>query len=169
MIQFSVKGEPIPQGSMRAMYIPKTKQAIIIPGGSDKAKKLHKAWRKAVKEAAEKCMEENSLVTFDEAVEIFLSFYLTPVVSDPYRTRHATTPDWDKLSRSICDSLTDAKMIKDDGRIWRATVTCRYAEAGMQPGVIVSLVPCGADEAKSREAMKQKAKEARAVASGKAR
>ena len=51
------------------MYIKKTGQAIIIPGGSDKAKKAHKAWRNAVKEAAERYMVAHELETLDEPVE----------------------------------------------------------------------------------------------------
>lgn len=161
MIDFRVNGEPIPQGSMRAMVISREgqkPQAIIVPGGSDKAKKLHKAWRNTVKEAAEAVMVRDGLTTLDEPVEIFLHFYLTPIMSDPFRRRHATTPDWDKLSRSVCDSLTDSKLIRDDGRICDATVSCRYAPVGISPGVRVVIFPRGAEEEEARAIMKAEAK-----------
>lgn len=165
MIEFRVDGEPIPQGSMRAMMIAKKgqkPQAIIVAGGSDKAKKLHKAWRAKVKEAAEAVMVRDGLVTLDEPVEVFLHFYVSPVASDPYRRRHATTPDWDKLSRSICDSLTDSKMIRDDGRICDATVSCRYTTPGFPPGVRIVLFPRGAEEAEWKEQAKAEAKRKKA-------
>lgn len=165
MIEFRVDGEPIPQGSMRAMIIARKgqkPQAIIVPGGSDKAKKLHKAWRNTVKEAAERYMVTHELETLDEPVEIFLHFYVSPVASDPFRRRHATTPDWDKLSRSICDSLTDSKLIRDDGRICDATVSCRYTTPGIAPGVRIVIFPRGAEEAEWKEQAKAEAKRKKA-------
>lgn len=48
-----------------------------------------------------------------------------------------TELDWDKLSRAVSDSLTNAKVIKDDARICFAIVIKRHCQVHEVPGVLV--------------------------------
>lgn len=157
MIELFVHGLPAPQGSKRAIVI--NKRAVLIDGSSDVGKKALKEWRDAVKAAAEEHLYQNHpMDSLDEPLEIAFTFFLPLPEGDPFRTRHAVRPDWDKLSRSTCDALTDSKLIVDDARIYKATVKCYYARIGDSTGAIIRIWPRGAEELAEREELKQEAK-----------
>ena len=111
MISFFVEGVPTPQGSKTAYVHKSTGRTIIIDGGSTKTQRAHKAWRKAVKEQAEGLLFN----PLDEPLGIRIEFFFEHG-ADRYRTRHATTPDLDKLVRSVLDGLTEGKLVINDSR-----------------------------------------------------
>ena len=46
-------------------------------------------------------------------------------------------PDWDKISRAVCDALTTAGVYHDDSQVVRAEVIKRLAEIDETPGVLI--------------------------------
>jgi Holliday junction resolvase RusA-like endonuclease len=157
LVDFYATGLPAPQGSHSAVLINGKPQVIV--GGTKKARREHRQWREAVRLAAVAWREAHPEVPpLDEPVSLFLKFWLPGPESDRYRTRVAVKPDWDKLSRSVCDSLTDSGVIVDDGRIWAANVQCVYARPGASTGCRVSLWPRGAAELADREILKATAR-----------
>jgi Holliday junction resolvase RusA-like endonuclease len=158
VIRFEVFGVPAPQGSHTAVYSKKAQRAFVIPAGDQKA---HKAWRTAVKEAAEKWLEENPQPPLDEPLRIRIDFFLTLPAADKYRTRHAVSPDIDKLCRTTFDSLTDANLIVDDSRFYQVTLTKLYSRPNEVSGARITIEPCGEAESTDRERLKRDASEMR--------
>jgi Holliday junction resolvase RusA-like endonuclease len=157
LVDFYAVGLPAPQGSHSAVLIHGKPRVIV--GGTPKARREHKEWREAVRLAAVEWREAHpSIPPLDEPVSLYLKIWLPSPAGDPYRTRVAVKPDWDKLSRSVCDSLTDSGLIVDDGRIWAANVKCVYARPGSPTGCRVSLWPRGDEELADREILKATAR-----------
>jgi len=116
VIRFFAPGLPYPQGSHTAIV--RGGKAVIIPAGSTMARKKHKAWRKAVHDAATAYIASDPIWTgpIDEPVGIVVAFVFPRLPSDRYRTRHVSNPDIDKLLRSTLDSLTTAGLIEESIR-----------------------------------------------------
>jgi crossover junction endodeoxyribonuclease RusA len=110
---FFVPGVPVQQGSKVAG---KRRDGKLYLRESAKG---HKAWRRAVKEAAEAALlaSDEWEAGYDGPVELSLTFYF-PVISSG-RYWKTTAPDLSKLVRAIEDSLTDAGVYRDDSRIVR--------------------------------------------------
>jgi Holliday junction resolvase RusA-like endonuclease len=159
MIELWVVGKPRPQGSFRAVMIGDRPQ--LIPDGSTESKREHKEWRAAVTAAAKQYLVDNPTEPLDEPLRVFITLWMPLPESDPYRVRHATTPDWDKLARSTCDSLTDSGLICNDSRIFDGRVTSYYARPDELTGARIRIWPCGAQEAEDREALKLAARQER--------
>lgn len=104
-LEFEVIGDPASQGSHTII------NGRIVQVNSPK----HKAWRKAVTQAAIEALPDN-WTPLDEAVELSVIFYL-PKPKTVQRDYPTVTPDLDKLVRAVGDSLTDAKVLVDDARI----------------------------------------------------
>jgi len=122
-ITFQVFGHPEPQGSTRA-FVPKGWKRPIITSASAK----QKPWRQEVTRTAIDAAEKSGceIIPRETAVAILLNFYLLRPPSKPKRvTRPTTKPDWDKLSRSICDSLTGI-FFEDDSQICDAIVSKHF-------------------------------------------
>lgn len=119
-ISFQVIGHPEAQGSTRA-FIPKGWKRPIITASSPK----QKPWRQEVSRAAIDAAQ-GEIITREHPVTIKLDFYLSRPASKPKRILRPTTkPDWDKLSRLICDSLTGI-VFEDDSQICDAIVSKHY-------------------------------------------
>ena len=131
-VAFTVDGIPEAQGSMRAITI--AGKARIVPGGDNKALKRHKAWRRAVTVAARAAMDGARPIDSPVRVDLIFRMPRPPSVKRP---RPSVPPDIDKLCRSILDSLTDARVFSDDGRVCDLLARKRYEDPEHPPGVDV--------------------------------
>jgi Holliday junction resolvase RusA-like endonuclease len=113
-IDFSVRGIPIPQGSMKA-FVVNGKARLT----SDNPKT--DGWREVVAWEARSARARagaNSIVfEAQEPVEIEIEFYLPPLAK-PVKGRlfPSVLPDLDKLCRAIFDALTGVLWV-DDGQV----------------------------------------------------
>ena len=114
----NVVGIPAPQGS---------KKSIGNNRFVETSKKLP-AWRKAVKEAAEKVADK----PFTDAVKVDVVFYM-PRPKTVTRPRPIVPPDVDKLLRSTFDALTQAGVWSDDALVCKGSWDEVYADS-REPG-----------------------------------
>lgn len=148
VVELSIVGEPAPQGSKKVIPHRATGRMILIDTNPPKLKR----WRKAIQTAAEQWRADHDDLTIDEPVTVHMSFQFARPASDKYRTRHAVKPDKDKLLRAVLDALVDARLIRDDSRVWRYHVTATYSHS---PGVDIRIECDGEREAESRELLKR--------------
>lgn len=128
MIQFSVEGLPIPQGS----------KTVAKSGGRvwlrDANAARLKPWRARVAAAADVGH------TFDCPVEVFAVFYLPRPQRLAWWAPAGRVGDIDKLSRALLDGLTDGGLIVDDARVVDLHAHKRYASKANPVGVRVVVV-----------------------------
>lgn len=115
MIQFSVWGIPVTQGSARAINAKHSGRAILIP---DHRVEL-RSWREAIASAAAQATEE----PLRGAVSLGLLFALPAPKSRPEELRTPRQvaewaypwrrPDLDKLARAVLDALTGVLFLDD--------------------------------------------------------
>jgi len=145
MIEFSVGGIPVPQGSTRAL-VTKAGRAIVTNSNSNRLA----LWRNDVVAAASRTLGDRPAIAAPVAVVLW--FYL-PRPKSHYRTgtnAHllrdnapelpAKTPDIDKLIRAILDGLTVAGVIADDSLVCSLHASKEYADGAMRPGVRVGVL-----------------------------
>jgi len=113
-----VVGVPAPQGS---------KKSIGNNRFVETSKKLP-AWRKAVREAAEKVVVE----TLTGPVGVEVVFFM-PRPASVKRLLPTVPPDCDKLIRSTFDSLTNACVWTDDSLVVEIKASKKYADT-REPG-----------------------------------
>jgi Holliday junction resolvase RusA-like endonuclease len=140
-VTIDVRGVPHPQGSMRLHSLPNGKTAARYPAAVY-------AWRAQVQQAVAQ-LEEPPL---GGAVELRLGFDLARPQDHflPVNSRRSapelrpSAPAWpinilsgdiDKYTRSVCDSITDAGLWKDDSQVVTVTAAKRYCPPGKSPGV----------------------------------
>ena len=121
-IKIIVFGTPVPQGSKSAFYIPKLKRAVIVENN-----KKTKPWRQQLVGAAIEAMDKQALPMAEGIpIGIKCAFYFDkPKSTKKSVTEKITKPDWDKLARNVCDSLTGVAY-KDDSMIVEAHVQKRF-------------------------------------------
>ena len=120
MITFSVKGLPIPQGSMKVIN-----GHMIHSQGSALT-----GWRSQIGYAARAAGAKPHL----EAVHIEMIFTM-PRPKTVTRPEPSVAPDLDKLVRAVLDGLT-AIAYRDDGQVTSLNATKEY---GVEPGVWVQM------------------------------
>jgi len=123
LVTFTVIGRPATKGSARGFRAGKR---IIITNDCTR----EKPWAQAVHWAARDAAPEGT--PWQGPIRVELVFHLPrPQRLGKRRTgvRGDKKPDWDKLSRSVCDALTGVFFI-DDAQISDATVSKRYADFG---------------------------------------
>lgn len=158
IIEIRVIGVPYPQGSKSAFV--RGGRAVLAEGSSLKGRAGHAAWRQAVATATRDWLGENPRSVISEPVTVGMDFFFPSVASDPYRTRHTTKPDLDKIIRSVFDALVDGGLLKDDAIVYNLVATKRYA-TDHPPGCLITLTTAGEDEHNDRQTMKLAAKEKR--------
>lgn len=135
-IRFYVNGEPRTQGSKRPCPIYRGKrgeprvftgQVVMMEGATPEATAKFKRWREDVKIAAFNEKNRKGLHALDEPVVLIATFYL-PKPGKPMFDVPATSPDLDKLCRSVGDSLKDAGVITEDGRITDIHIRKRFVD-----------------------------------------
>lgn len=137
---FTVRGVPVPQGSMKGFVLPSGQVAIT----SDNPKL--KQWRKTVADTARVelwCRPGDQRQPLAGPVRLALVFVLPRPPSLAKRiVDHVHKPDLDKLVRAVCDALTGVVWV-DDRQVVRLHAEKEY---GAVPGVSVIV---GADRAGS--------------------
>lgn len=124
---FWVSGEPVPQGSMRALK-DKSGEPYLIHSN-----KGLNAWRQAIVDRVKPNVTE-----LDGAVKVHCIFYLLKPKSVK-RWLPWCRPDIDKLLRAVFDALQSAGAFKDDGQIVEVVAEKCYVDEG--PGVIIDFGP----------------------------
>lgn len=132
-IQFTVFCHPEPQGSSRAWMNKKTGRAIVT---SDNRKL--KPFRQEVTCTARAVLEQQGIAEpmFGKHIPVRLvidCFFQRPVSISRKRQAHVVKPDWDKLARSVSDSLTGVLYL-DDAQIVEGSLRKHY---GVPERVIV--------------------------------
>lgn len=121
-VRFEVLGLPVAQGSKSAFV--RGGKAVMVESG-----KGHAAWRTDVAHAARTAMQQKGLTQpLDGPLALHVTFRFPCPASRtkahraaaerPHGAPKATTPDLDKLVRTIGDALTASGLIRDDARIW---------------------------------------------------
>ena len=151
-----VPGNPVPQGSKRALLRKGTNIPIVI----DSNRLGLATWRSQVCAYAMEQKAKDGADTISGPIAVRLEFWLkrpaehylpvngkrtVPLVrqgSPLYVTR---APDLDKLTRAIFDALTDADVWNDDSQVVKVVATklyCdQYDEQGPRPGVLIAVQP----------------------------
>jgi len=118
MIDFTVSGQPRPQGSKN-----------IYRGRLVESAKGLKEWREAI---AEQAAKQNFYT--EDPVEILVHFFLERPKTVK-RARPSVKPDLDKLMRSVGDALSGV-VIKDDAQIVSISAKKEYGEPGARIQVV---------------------------------
>lgn len=152
-LSFWVAGNPIPQGSKRAMVSRSTNRPIVVD-----ANRIGLAdWRADIAIAAMRALasdEDQPNQPFLGAVWVGLRFTFTrpgshwlpvnvkrsvPALRRGAPLTHTQTPDIDKLARAVLDSLTNANVWPDDAVVATLIASKGWAAAGDQPGVVITV------------------------------
>jgi crossover junction endodeoxyribonuclease RusA len=129
---FDVYGEPVPQGSKRAIVHRTTQKPVVIESAGARLK----SWRQAVVDEARRALHDAP--PLEGPVTVFITFFLRM----PKRPRHAlpiTRPDADKLARSCLDALQAAGMFRDDAQVTSLTVKKRYVGTTDPPRAYIAI------------------------------
>jgi len=117
-LSFFVAGTPVTQGGMRPVPLGKTGRTVLVTTGGEGLN----AWRKKVTDVAQLAANQAHWQTIDGPCRVALRFFMQMPNSRPAAIRQhgiayrRVTPDIDKLTRAIHDSLKLAKIYEDDAR-----------------------------------------------------
>ena len=128
-LQFTVHGEPIPQGSTRA-FIPKGWKRPIITA----ANKRTKPWRQEVAGAALAAMDRELMSCAGKHIPFRLTVtfrFQKPKSVRVYVDEKVTKPDTDKLIRSILDALTGI-VWHDDSQVVEILARKQFGQPGAE-------------------------------------
>lgn len=130
-----VTGRPAPQGSKRHVG-----HGILV-----ESSKAVGPWRTLVAWHVAQAWNQPPL---DGPVQLHLEFVMPRPSGTPKRSTPAAIkrPDWDKLSRAVCDALTTAGVYRDDSQTVESHVTKRIAELDEQAGCRIQIRPADASE-----------------------
>jgi Holliday junction resolvase RusA-like endonuclease len=140
VIQFSVRGDPVTQGSMIAWHI---RGAVckfgLRPAGSNKLK----IWRDLVATGAARAMNHD--FPMDGPLRVDLTFFIIPK-QPQQKEQYKLGPfvwqknrnDIDKLERAVLDSMKAAAVYHDDGQVAQLYGEKRWVD-GDTAGVIVTV------------------------------
>lgn len=129
-LQFSVPGEPKPQGSKRGFVTKHGKVALV-----EQAGKPLKEWRNTIATFATRARIEHGWEPYTQGpIGVSLVFAMRKPIRPRFPTP-AFRPDIDKLTRAVLDGLTDAHVWQDDGQV----VSLRVEKIYGQPGVNIRL------------------------------
>lgn len=106
MISFTVRGEPVAQGSMVG-FVPKNSSRAIVHASNDNELKK---WRKQIAIAASLAMRGTSGAGKSMPVRVTACFYIKRSIDElgdrKWKAKYATVyPDLDKLVRALLDGL----------------------------------------------------------------
>jgi Holliday junction resolvase RusA-like endonuclease len=144
ILEVDVPGVPVPQGSKRAFRHSKTGKVVMIDDNINLS-----AWRQVVTLRTRRAWGLRPPQT--GAVAVQLIFRLPRPEGHMGTGRNAGTrkpsspllpavkPDLDKLIRAVLDSLTNAGVWEDDGRVVSLACWKFYADHGRRPGVHITV------------------------------
>lgn len=148
-------GTPAPQGSKKFVGISKAGHGVLV----ESSKKV-KPWRAAVEAATRIYINQQPRPWTPLDGPLVARLVLTvrkPVAAPKKRTTWpATQPDLSKLLRSTEDALTDAGLIKNDGRIVEYTRLAKAypgedPEALNEPGAVITITTMAVYQAIMRD------------------
>ncbi len=121
-VAFRVDGQPRPKGSRAPVNARRT-----IESGAKNERK----WAKGVRIAALVARSQHKFRMLEGPVRLELTFYRKAPAKPKWKRNGLpdTTPDWDKLGRSVSDALSGI-LYDDDKRVTTAIVHKRYGEPG---------------------------------------
>lgn len=126
MLEFTVDGDPKPQGSKRGFVTRSGKVALVEQGG-----RAFHAWRDTVTVVAMQERVRQRWHPFTEGpVGVELGFRVKKPLKPKYPSP-AVRPDIDKLARAVLDALTAAHIWQDDGQVTDLRVTKHYGKPGV--------------------------------------
>jgi len=121
-----IQYEPEPQGSARALILPKHKYPVVVhdnPGT--------KRWRKTISDQAEFVIFYQSGPArrpwFAGPVAVRLAFYFLRPKSNR-NSHHVVRPDLDKLCRAVLDGLKEGGVFHDDSQVCSLVATKQYGK-----------------------------------------
>lgn len=139
-MRFTVRGTPVPQGSIRSLGKGRpsvhANAAALLP------------WRGHVQIEAERAL--GGRAPLEGPVEVSLAFYVARPRSAPKRIIWPTKrPDIDKTSRAVLDALTAAGVWLDDSQVVSLHASKAFAGNGHLdvPGVVIHVEPLERDGA----------------------
>lgn len=124
-LRFTVDGEPKPQGSKRA-YVVKGRAVLVESAGQ-----RLKDWRNAIGQAAHVAAIRHGWDTTEDPCIVVLTFRMRKPIK-PRWLVPGTRPDLDKLSRSVLDALTTARIWRDDSQVVALTACKVYGDPGLE-------------------------------------
>lgn len=139
-VEFDVFGIPAPQGSTRAFVV--GNRAVT----TNKGNKTQIAWRDSVAAAAKIAADEHGVCP-DGPLRLTVEFRSPMPKSRPKKSRSEgvaakiTSPDLDKLLRSVGDALQAGGLIVDDSRI--STISATKREVTGWTGARITIGPEG--------------------------
>ena len=124
-IAFTVYGIARPKGSTSSFAVTTKEGKTKVV--TTQANKNTKVWQREVSAVAQNYVPKDGLL--NGAINITLRFYLRrpESVSSAKRPYPTVKPDFDKLTRTVCDSLK-GKIYTDDSRICKATILKCYGD-----------------------------------------
>lgn len=143
-MRFFAAGNPMPQGSKTPGQTKDGRLYVRENGGE-----RHKAWREAVRRAAVEAAQKPAYgvgepavwetVQGAVAVDVLFLFEARKGVKDAEGAVKISSPDLDKLVRSVLDSLTDAAVWADDARVVDLQARKRYTTDPGKVGAIITV------------------------------
>lgn len=146
ILRFTVRGEAIPQGSMKA-FMPKNGKFPIITSDNPRLK----AWRNLVAQCSLLAIRQSDFIQIARhtPIRLCVDFYFDKPKSEKGIDK-VTRPDLDKCVRAIQDSMTGV-LYEDDAQVTEiyarklfgspARVEIQLEEADFPPGVALPLSP----------------------------
>lgn len=143
-ITFKVYGNPISKGSARAFALPGKdggKPRAILVQAKDRNLR---DWESLIRQAAQQHAANFFAAGTPVAVQFW--FYFTrPKSKRPYSPM-VVRPDWDKVSRAVCDGMQEV-LFKDDCQITTAIVRKRYTVGPSHVAIVLEQDWKACDEA----------------------
>lgn len=128
-LSIEVFGDPVPQGSKRAVVHRSTGKAVMFEGNSARLR----TWRSEIVSALRAIFDGDP---FPGPVKVSIFFFLRR----PLRPRYplpTVRPDVDKLTRAVLDAIEAAGVIRNDAQVVTLSARKRY---GDPPRVQVMIV-----------------------------
>lgn len=127
-VSFFVPGVPAPQGS----------KTLNRYGAMYEANKRLKPWRDQVVFHAKRAHGRGDPI--DAAVKVTAVFWFPKPRTTKFKEHPAGKPDVDKLCRAVLDSLTIARVIRDDARVVELFARKEWADTKNGAQITVELV-----------------------------
>ena len=128
MTRFTVTGNPVAKGSMRA-FVPRNWQRAVITAAHPKSKQ----WQTIIESVASTHFDAVSRLPF----RVVLCFAMQRP-KKMVREKHTVKPDIDKLTRCVLDALTGVAW-RDDSQVISVRAYKRYARIDEDPHVSIAV------------------------------
>lgn len=146
-VTFKVYGQPISKGSARAFALPGKDggkpRAILVQAGDRNLRD----WESLIRTAAQQhAGPGKTYFAKGTPVAVQFWFYFTRPKSKKHFVPCVVKPDWDKVSRAVCDAM-EKVLFDDDCQITTATVRKRYTAGAPHVAIVLEQDWKACDEA----------------------